>query len=102
MRDSESLSGEGKEVPRKLNLLPKVTKETAMTLSTMIEKKDGKKYMGDILQQILEENEQIAHFITSISDASSDREMVAQCGILVYALLKNQAEADRLNKQLDI
>jgi len=83
------------------SLLPIVRPEVGFSISESLELNDSKNIEKGF-KEIEKENPIIAEFIHRwsnkiIGDATAHS---AFCGILVYKLLKSQAEADKMNKEL--
>ena len=77
-------------------LLPVVSRDTRLALVASFEQNEN--YSRDAIGRMVEENPMIADFILQFAtmDPSSQRR-VTETAVLVYELLRNQAEADSLS-----
>lgn len=81
-------------------LLPVVKEEVGYSLAHYMGSKIDREFIKDELKSMKRENPVIAHFIKKWSKLDSHSIHSAFCGILVYKLLRSQAEADHLNDLL--
>ena len=76
--------------------LPRVTQATRQSLHASYLHEEP--YSGNALERMAEENPEVAGFITLYSQTHPEcMESVAEGAILVYELLRRQAEADGPN-----
>ena len=83
------------------NTLPVVSPDVGLALQADILQREGNEYVVEVLRRLQEENPCIANFIASFSVNSKDPTATAYCGVMVYQLLKSQAEADELKRNLE-
>jgi hypothetical protein len=86
------------------NLLPFVTEEVGYSIAKDM-CNDDEKYVIEELQKIQDENPVVANFIfkwIKINKKKEARINVAFCVIIVYKMLRSQAEADRMNEEFKI
>lgn len=77
------------------NLLPVVNPEVGFSIARDIPNKDNE-FINRELALISKENPAVANFIKNWSEQSSDPLDSMFCGIIVYKLLRSQAEVDRM------
>ena len=84
-------------------LLPVVHPDIGQSLKAEILEREGNQYVAVVIMRLQEENPCIASFINSFSvTGPEDPVATAYCGIFVCRLLKSQAEADQLKKNLGL
>lgn len=72
--------------------LPLISPETAKAVQ--MEVLDRKNFCDEEMKRIIKENPRIAHFITMMSDGSSDAKTIIACSLIICRLLEVQAEAE--------
>ncbi len=90
--------------------LPVVSEEVAETIKGELLCEPGKEYALRNLEELKKENPQVASFIEqfsvtvgnieAIQNIKAIKTVVIYCGLLVYKMLKSQAEVDQLKKSL--
>jgi pyrroloquinoline quinone (PQQ) biosynthesis protein C len=83
------------------NLLPLVTKEVGFAIAKDM-CNDDEQYVTEELQKIQEENPVIASFIykwIKLDKKKEDKIHVAFCAIIIYKMLRSQAEADKMTEE---
>ena len=80
------------------NLLPKVSKEIFDIIQKSIVDSSDNTYFVTLITELEKENPYVARFVAAFSNKTQNTD-VARCGILVYHLLKSQAEIDKLNSE---
>lgn len=83
-------------------LLPIVDSEVGFSLAKYVGEKGDAEFIKSELKKISKENPTIAEFIKKWSSLSNCQTHTKFCGILVYKLLRSQAEADRMNEDLKL
>lgn len=80
--------------------LPFVKPENAFPLAKELKESEYKEieYIKKQLKEIKEENPIVSMWIKRHAQTSKDKITAAYCGIMVYRLLKSQAEADEMNE----
>lgn len=85
--------------------LPFVTETMNKTIGEEFMLEPGNEYISKILREVTEENPNIASFINEFSLTAGDNyaiQTTVHCGLLVYKMLKSQAEADELGKKITL
>jgi len=82
-------------------LLPIVDAEVGFSLAKTVGEAGDSEFMKSELQRINRENPTVANFIKRWSQLSECPTHTKFCGILVYKLLRSQAEADRMMEDLN-
>ncbi len=79
-------------------LLPVVNSDVGFSIARHIGEANDRTFVKNELAAIAAENPAIANFIASWSMLGEEKLMSAFCGILVYKLLRSQAEVDRMEE----
>lgn len=74
---------------------PQVSRSTRLALAASYQQDSV--YTGTALVRMTEENPEVADFIAQFCSAIGDPRGAAECSILVYELLRNQAEAENFS-----
>lgn len=82
-------------------LLPIVDAEVGFSLAKTVGEKGDSEFMKSELHRIDRENPTVANFIERWAQLSECPTHTKFCGILVYKLLRSQAEADRMTEDLN-
>lgn len=83
------------------NLLPVVKPEVGNCIEhELLRVKNDKLYIENQLEEINKENPVISYWIKNFSKKTKDEEGAVFCGLMVFKLLKIQAECDQM--KLDI
>jgi len=85
-----------------MSRLPVVSEEIGITTSEELAN-ESEGYIARAIQEIRGENPFLASFLFHFSLTGPDKhasQKAAYCGLLVYKMLKNQAEADDLKRSL--
>ena len=82
-------------------LLPLVSAEVGFSIDHSMSEDTSTAIKGG-LKSLSEENPVIAEWITRWAKMSKDKCHVAICGLVVYQLLKSQAEADKMAEELKL
>ncbi len=82
--------------------LPIVTKETGFAVCRELEQEEENGYVIRLLERLEEENPCVAEFVSRLAIQHEDPVGISTAALLVYRLLESQAEADNLNRQLEI
>lgn len=83
-------------------LLPIVDAEVGFSLAKHVGEKGDDEFVKLELKRIDKENPTIAGFIKRWAELSGCPTHTTFCGILVYKLLRSQAEADRMTEELNL
>lgn len=83
-------------------LLPIVDSEVGFSLAKYVGEKGDAEFIRSELKRIGKENPTIAEFIKKWSSLGSCQTHTKFCGILVYKLLRSQAEANRMTEELNL
>jgi hypothetical protein len=81
------------------DLLPFVSNEVGFSVAESLEDEYNTKTWKKEYLHIKKVNPAVAEFISKWSSLSADRLHSAIMGILVYKLLENQAECDKMEKE---
>lgn len=83
------------------SLLPLVSKETMWAFKTSLE--HNKNFFEDSVNRVSDENMEIVAFLKRFSDnvPKDNKKLVVEIGLLVYEILRSQAEADRLARLME-
>lgn len=82
-------------------LLPIVDAEVGFSLAKTVGEKGDSEFIKSELRRINKENPAVADFIKKWANLSHCPMHTKFCGILVYKLLRSQAEADRMSEDLN-
>jgi hypothetical protein len=82
------------------SLLPVVKEEVGFSIAQYIGSRGDKEFIKKELRKIRKENPAVADFIVKWSKLDNHAIHSAFCGILVYQLLRSQAEVDRMEEDL--
>jgi hypothetical protein len=82
------------------NLLPRVNGEIGKAIARDIIDKFDQQLIDQELKRMDKTNPAVAGFIRQFAKRSDSEVSVAYCGVMVYRLLENQAEADRMKKEI--
>lgn len=80
--------------------LPRVTKETGLSVSRELERADNNDYIIAMLARLEAENPCVAEFVSRLAIQHEDPVGISTAALLVYRLLESQAEADGLRRAL--
>ncbi len=83
-------------------LLPIVDSDIGFSLAKCVGEKGDSEFIKSELQIIARENPTVANFIKKWSSLCNSETHSIFCGILVYKLLRSQAEADQMKKYLHL
>jgi hypothetical protein len=83
-------------------LLPVVDSEVGFSLAKTVGEHGDAEFINSELQIINKENPTVASFIKRWAELSGCSTHTTFCGILVYKLLRSQAEADRMTEELNL
>ena len=83
-------------------LLPIVKEEIGFSLAHYIGARYDKEFVKTELSKIKKENPEIVSFIKKWSRLDKCSIHTAFCGILIYQLLRSQAESDKMNEELNL
>lgn len=83
-------------------LLPIVDSEVGFSLAKCVGERGDVEFINTELQKITRENPTVANFIKKWSLLGGCQTHTKFCGILVYKLLRSQAEADRMTEELNV
>lgn len=81
-------------------LLPIVDSEVGFSLAKTVGEKGDAEFIKTELKRLDKENPTIADFIKKWSQLGGCQTHTKFCGILVYKLLRSQAEANRMEEEL--
>lgn len=84
------------------SLLPMVDSEVGFSLAKTVGEKGDAEFIKTELKRLDKENPTVADFIRKWSLLGDCQTHTKFCGILVYKLLRSQAEADRMTEDLNI
>lgn len=84
------------------SLLPVVKEEIGYSVAHSIGARYDKEIIKTELAKIRKENPEIVNFIKQWCKLSKCQIHSAFCGILVYQLLRSQAEVDKMNEDLNL
>lgn len=82
--------------------IPVVKPEVGFSLQRELCDKFDKGYLKEELRKLDEENPVISRFIRNFSKTTDDRMGAAWCGLLVFKLLASQAEANRMEMEINL
>ena len=89
----------------KKGLLPIISQEVGNSITAEILQTNGDKYMLDLLQRLgVEDNPGIANYVNIMmmqAKIPDTREAILYAALGVYRLLESQAEADKMNRELE-
>jgi hypothetical protein len=83
-------------------LLPIVDAEVGFSLAKNVGERGDVEFLQSELVRINKENPTVADFIKKWGKLSDCPTHTKFCGILVYKLLRSQAEADRMTEDLNL
>jgi len=83
-------------------LLPIVDSSIGFSLAKYVGEKGDVEFIKTELRRIKKENPAIVDFIKKWADLGGCQTHTIFCGILVYKLLRSQAEADRMKEDLNL
>lgn len=83
-------------------LLPIVDSEVGFSLAKHVGEKGDADFIKTELQKMDKENPTVANFIRKWSLLGGCQTHTKFCGILVYKLLRSQAEANRMEEDLNL
>lgn len=85
------------------NLLPLVKPEIGACIEReLINSKKDKLYIKEQLNKINKENPVISFWIKSFADKTKDKTGAMFCGLMVFKLLRIQAECDRMKSEIKL
>lgn len=79
------------------DLLPLVKPEVGLPIARMFSGANDENIIALEMEKIALENPMIEKFIESFSTTTNDTLGSKFCGVLVYKMLRNQSEADKMN-----
>lgn len=82
------------------NLLPVVNQEIGFSVSQSIPDVTDKEFVKQELKKIKKENPVIANVIARWANLDKGKIHTAYCGIMVYKLLRSQAEVDKMEREI--
>ncbi len=80
--------------------LPVVSGEVGLPIAHALRGQDDDEYAQEELAKINEENPVIVEFLQQFAETTDDSMGSLFSGILVYKLLRSQAEADRMRQEI--
>lgn len=83
------------------NYLPLLNAEIAGSMIRNISNNSDIPYLKKQLKELKEINPLVAEWIYKFSVTTKDKIGAAYCGLMVYKLLNSQAEADKMNEELE-
>jgi hypothetical protein len=83
-------------------LLPIVDAEVGFSLAKSVGERGDSEFINSELRHINKENPTVADFIKKWAELGRCSIHTKFCGILVYKLLRSQAEADRMAEDLNL
>lgn len=83
-------------------LLPIVAAEVGFSLAKYVGERGDSEFIANELKKIDKENPTIAEFIKKWASLGGCKTHTKFCGILVYKLLRSQAEANRMKEDLNL
>lgn len=84
------------------NLLPFVEADIGFSLAQNVGV-DDLEFVANALEEMKKENPYVAKFIEDWVELAEDDELHSMfCGIIVYKMLKSQAEVDRMEQEINI
>lgn len=84
------------------NFLPVVDPAVGASLEHELAKKPDLAYIKEELSFIDKENPVISFWIKNFSKKTSDRKGAIFCGLMVFKMLRIQAECDRMKKEINL
>jgi hypothetical protein len=84
------------------DLLPVVNPAIGSALEHELLNKIDSKYIKDQLSLIKDENPVISFWIENFSKKTRDRKGAIFCGLMVFRLLRTQAECDRMKEEIKL
>lgn len=84
----------------KCKLLPKVNPSIGGSLEHELSKQNDKAYIKQQLSLIEKENPVISFWIENFSKKTRDRKGAVFCGIMVFKMLRIQAECDKMKEEI--
>lgn len=83
-------------------LLPIVDSDIGFSLAKYVGERGDSEFIKIELKRLDNENPAVADFIRKWASLSTCQTHTKFCGILVYKLLRSQAEADRMTQDLNL
>lgn len=83
-------------------LLPKVDSDVGFSLARCVGEKGDSEFIKSEMRIMSKENPTVANFIKSWSSLCDCEMHSIFCGILVYKLLRSQAEANQMKEDLNL
>jgi hypothetical protein len=83
-------------------LLPIVNDDIGFSLAHRFKDSTPKEFWDAELNSLKAENPVVANFILSLAKLSEDPTRILTCGVMTYSLLRSQAEADLMTKEIKI
>lgn len=84
----------------KMNCLPLVNPQIGAAIANDMKKETDIQYLKKSLKKLSKKNPCIAWWIKNYSKSTNDKLGAAYCGLMVYMLLENQLEADKLADEM--
>jgi uncharacterized metal-binding protein len=84
------------------NLLPRVDPAIGVSLEHELAKKVDSSYIKEQLALIQEENPVISFWIENFAKKTRDKKGAIFCGLMVFKLLRIQAECDRMMSDIKL
>lgn len=85
---------------KEFKLLPRVNPSIGGSLEHELSRQNDKLYIKQQLSLIEKENPVISFWIENFSKKTRDRKGAIFCGIMVFKMLRIQAECDMMNEEL--
>lgn len=82
-------------------LLPVVNSEVGFSIAQYIGNREDREFLVTELERIFTENPTVAEFIVRWGNETGSME-ATYCGVIVYYLLRSQAESNRMDKELNL
>lgn len=85
------------------NILPLVKPEIGASIEhELLQNKKDSVYIKEELQKIQKENPVISFWIETFSNTTKDKKGAIFCGIMVFKMLRIQAECDRMKSEINL
>lgn len=83
-------------------VIPVVNPEVAGPLHKELDKLGEKEFLKKELAELAVENPVLGFMVRKFAKASNDPKTTALCGLMVFKLLKSQAEANRMELEINL
>ena len=84
------------------NLLPKVRPEIGASIERSLTGRQDKAYIKEQMKKLDEENPVLHFWIKNFSKTTKDKNGAIFCGLIVFQMLRIQAECDRMLKEIKL